>query len=275
MSSLEQLLQAQPRLWRGRQHPHGQRTAPTGDRRLDAFLPGGGWPLGSLTELLTPPPGGGELSLVLPSVRRLTAEAHWVALVAPPFLPYSPALARAGVALSRVLIVQPEHARDAAWAAEQLLRSGGFRAVLSWLPHASTTQLRRLQLAAEAGHDAWALVYRPESTLDTASPAALRLHYQPADARRRRPAQLQVVKCRGANPGTLSLGGPGAAPCSQQPAAPPSPQQRLPQQRLPQRGLPQQRLPQHRLPSPTLTAHAARQEALPFAGLPPDAANDG
>ncbi|MEM7379194.1 MAG: hypothetical protein AAF460_17030, partial [Pseudomonadota bacterium] len=172
----------------------------------------------------------------------------------------SPALARAGVALSQVLIVQPEHARDAAWATEQLLRSGGVRAVLSWLSHVSTTQLRRLQLAAEAGNDVWALVYRPESAVGTASPAALRLHYQPADAGRRRHAQLRVLKCRGANPGTLTFGRTdrsAAAPRTQQPF-------------LPQRGL-----PQHRLSHPTLTAHTGRQEALPFASLPPDAANDG
>lgn len=205
MSSLEQLLRAQPRLWRGRQHPHGQRTAPTGNRRLDAFLPGGGWPLGSLTELLTPSPGCGEFSLVTPSLRKLTTEQHWVALVAPPLLPYPPALVRAGVALSHLLVVQPEQADDAAWAAEQLLRSGGFRAVLAWLPDTTTTQLRRLQLAAEAGGDVWGLVYRPESAAGSASPAALRLHYQASDAARAHGPRLQVIKCRGGNPGTLAL----------------------------------------------------------------------
>ncbi|MEM6985921.1 MAG: translesion DNA synthesis-associated protein ImuA [Pseudomonadota bacterium] len=206
MSSLEQLRRAQPRLWRGRQHPHGQRTAATGDSRLDAFLPGGGWPLGALTEVLAPPPGCGEFSLLLPSLRHLTRNDHWTALVAPPLLPYPPALARAGVALSRLLIIQPEQPQDAAWAAEQLLRSGGFRAVLAWLPRAKLTQLRRLQLAAEAGNDTWALAYRPESAIGDASPAALRLRFQPADTARARNAQLHVLKCRGGNPGSLEIG---------------------------------------------------------------------
>ncbi len=205
MSTLEQLLQAQPRLWRGRQHPQGQRTEPSGDARLDAFLPGGGWPLGVLTELLSPPPGGGEFSLVTPSLARLTQARDWVALVAPPLLPYPPALVRAGIDLNHLLVVQPKHPADAPWAAEQLLRSGSFRAVLAWLPHTSTTQLRRLQLAAEAGGDVWALAYRPESALGSASPAALRLHWQPAAETEQLGPQLHVIKCRGENPGSLML----------------------------------------------------------------------
>lgn len=206
MHPLDQLLQAQPRLWRGRQHPQGQRTEPSGNARLDAFLPGGGWPLGALTELLTPPSGGGEFSLLMPSLKRLTAQQEWVALVAPPWLPYPPALARAGIDLSHLLVVQPDQPTEAAWATEQLLRSGGFRAVLAWLPRVSTTRLRRLQLAAEAGGDVWALVYRPESALGEASPAALRLHFSAATSPEHGGPQLQVVKCRGDNPGSLLLG---------------------------------------------------------------------
>jgi len=81
MHPLDQLLQAQPRLWRGRQHPQGQRTEPSGNARLDAFLPGGGWPLGALTELLTPPSGGGEFSLLMPSLKRL--RLHFSAATSP------------------------------------------------------------------------------------------------------------------------------------------------------------------------------------------------
>ncbi len=215
MHSLDQLLQSQPLLWRGNKHPTAQRTAPTGSAALDAFLPGGGWPLGSLTELLSPGTGSGELSLLTPALARETACGERVALVAPPLPPYPPALAAAGVLLSRLWIISPEppasHAKtkgnnsgkEALWAAEQLLRSGTFKAVLVWLPQATPTQLRRLQLAAETGGSCWALAYRPEHTADQSSPAALRLQW---DKR-----HLRVLKCRGSNPGQLQL---------QQPAPP-------------------------------------------------------
>jgi len=153
----------------------------------------------------------------MPSLKRLTAQQEWVALVAPPWLPYPPALARAGIDLSHLLVVQPDQPTEAAWATEQLLRSGGFRAVLAWLPRVSTTRLRRLQLAAEAGGDVWALVYRPESALGEASPAALRLHFSAATSplhqhpdaaarrpRRRRRATAAARPCRPAR--TTPLG---------------------------------------------------------------------
>lgn len=205
MPSLDQLLKAQPLLWRGNQHPTAQRTAPTGQARLDAFLPGGGWPLGALTELHVPGPGSGELSLLTPALAQETARGERVALVAPPAPPYPPALAAAGVVLSQLWIVSPNTAssdkkhqsKEALWSAEQLLRSGTFAAVLVWLPQATPTQLRRLQLAAETGGSCWALAYRPEYTAGQSSPAALRLHWDNL--------HLRVLKCRGSNPGQLRL----------------------------------------------------------------------
>ncbi len=207
MHSLEQLLQSQSQLWRGNQHPSAQRTAPTGRAALDAFLPGGGWPLGALTELLSPGPGSGELSLTTPALARATASGQRVALVAPPVPPYPPALAAAGVDLSQLWVITPElgnsrqaqkkAGKEALWAAEQLLRSGSFAAVLVWLPQATPTQLRRLQLAAETGGSCWALAYRPARSAAESSPAALRLQWDSQ--------LLSVLKCRGGNPGQLQL----------------------------------------------------------------------
>ncbi|MGB0864861.1 MAG: translesion DNA synthesis-associated protein ImuA [Granulosicoccaceae bacterium] len=202
MASLDQLLQGQPLLWRGHQHPVAQRTAPTGQARLDAFLPGGGWPLGALTELHVPGLGGGELSLLTPALAQQTTRGERVALVAPPAPPYPPALAAAGVVLSQLWVISPEDkaspdGKDALWSAEQLLRSGSFAVVLVWLPRATPTQLRRLQLAAETGGGCWAMAYRPEHSAEQSSPAALRLLW--------RQQQLQVLKCRGSNPGQLQL----------------------------------------------------------------------
>ena len=60
---------------------------PSGFGPLDAQLPGGGWPAGTLTELITRDAGVGELRLLVPLLRRLTAERRTVVLLAPPHLP--------------------------------------------------------------------------------------------------------------------------------------------------------------------------------------------
>jgi protein ImuA len=43
----------------------------SGHAALDAQLPGGGWPVGALTELLLPHPGVGELRLLAPALAAL------------------------------------------------------------------------------------------------------------------------------------------------------------------------------------------------------------
>ena len=72
--SREQALAAlldDPKLWRGGEHA-GLRTEATGHPDFDRLLPGGGWPVGAVSELLLPHPGVGELQLVLPWLARLT-----------------------------------------------------------------------------------------------------------------------------------------------------------------------------------------------------------
>lgn len=168
---------------------------PSGWAELDAQLPGGGWPVGALTECLLDAHGIGELSLWLPALRAVTQNRRYAAFIAPPFIPYAPALRQHGVSLERVLIVETE--TDALWAAEQTLRCAAFGVVLIW-PGACPTdkQLRRLQLAAETGRTVGA-VYRPLSAARSPSPAALRLKLQ-ADAHG---LSIVVHKCRGGRSG--------------------------------------------------------------------------
>lgn len=146
---------------------------PTGFDALDAHLPGGGWPRRALTELLVDTPGVGELSLLMPLFRAATDE-RWIAWIAPPYLPYAPALADAGLPLHRLLLLNPENHAACLWAARQALASGGCHAVLAWLGRADTAALRRLQLAAEASATPLFL-FRPTSAACQPSPAPLRL----------------------------------------------------------------------------------------------------
>jgi hypothetical protein len=155
-----------------------QTSIPTGFEALDQLLPGGGWPAGTITEILSGQEGIGALSLMLPALARLSRSDRWLAWVAPPYIPYAPALAAGGIDLSHMLFIRPRANTDKLWAVEQALRSGTCGAVLTWLGDADTTTLRRLQLAAEAGGSC-GLLFRPERTIRQASPAPLRLHLEP------------------------------------------------------------------------------------------------
>lgn len=177
----------------------------TGIDGLDAALPWGGYPRGALTELLHAADGIGELSLLLPSLRRLAdgprADGHRIALIAPPYLPYPPALAQAGLPLDRFSWVVPSAERTL-WTAEQCLRAGCLGGVLLWSTTGDDRALRRLQLAAEQG-GAHAWLFRPLKHAANASPAALRLRVERQ--------QVEVIKCRGAVLRGVFGRGPGQA----------------------------------------------------------------
>lgn len=146
---------------------------PTGFSVLDAELPGSGWPRDAIIELLPDQPGIGELQLILPMLR-LAPPAHWVAWVAPPFVPYAPSLAASGLDLGRLLLIQPNDHVQALWAARQALSSGACHAVVLWSRHLNNAALRRLQLTAETTATPLFL-YRPGSAARAPSPAGLRL----------------------------------------------------------------------------------------------------
>lgn len=172
----------------------------TGHARLDAELPGGGWPLGAMTELLQPMADGAVWSLLLPALA-----AHWqasgetVVLVRPPHEPFIPALSAAGLPAQAVLWVRAETATAALWAAEQALRCADVGSVVTWLPGARTADLRRLQGAAARRAGSLLFVLRPEGAAASASPARLRAAVRVARAREGAASRLQIniLKRRG------------------------------------------------------------------------------
>lgn len=216
-AALENLLR-NPRVWRARstapaQAPQGW---PSGYRKLDRVLPGGGWPRHALTEILVGHHGTGELRLLMPALARLSragqeddaGKAGWVTWIAPPFQPYPPALSEWGIDLSRLLVVHPKHGTDTLWAAEQALASGNCAAVLLWPgeinkdgPRTGTVSInfsRRLQLAAEKGRS-WAVAFRPLAARSEISAAALRLEL----AKGERGTDIRILKSRGGRPAAL------------------------------------------------------------------------
>lgn len=184
-------------IWRGGAMPSASGDGiPTGFPALDGLLPGGGWPRGALSEILTPGEGIGALSLLMPALARLSRSPKWLAWIAPPHIPYAAALAGFGIDVSRVLLVHDRQGRDNLWAVEQALRSGACGAVIAWLEAVPRGVLRRLQLAAETG-DSCGVLFRPQRLAAEPSPAALRLSLEPLAQGTR----VQVLKCRGGWPG--------------------------------------------------------------------------
>jgi protein ImuA len=188
-----------PGVWRGHELvPVKARS--TGHAALDALLPGGGWPIGALTEFVPLVEGIGEVDVLRSALKQLCDEKRHIVFVRPPYIPYAPALLRAGLPLPRVLWIDAAQDEDARWAAEQTLREGAAGAVLLWSPAIADRPLRRLQLAAEAGQSL-AFIYRPAVTLNNSSPAALRIVLRPAPSA----LAVEVLKARGGRAGSVSL----------------------------------------------------------------------
>jgi len=195
MAALEEILQRQP-VWLGRAPQWAVPAVPTGFQALDSELPGGGWPSGALTEILGSQQGIGELQLVLPALAALTWAGKRVVWLAPPHLPYAPALAAAGINLSQLVVVRAPGRRDALWAAEQALRAGCCHALLGWFRRAGYDDLRRLAVAAE-GSAAWIALFRPREAAAESSPACLRLALEYADTPDGDALSVRILKRRG------------------------------------------------------------------------------
>jgi protein ImuA len=200
------------RIWRGRGNvaTAARAVIPTGFRELDRALPGGGWPLGAITEIFVAGYGIGELELLMPALAALTKEEpakpkKWVAWIAPPFVPYAPALQQHGVNIDRLLMIHPTSGgKSRLWAIEQAVRSGSSAGVFAWVTAADDVILRRLQLAAE-DQGCWLLLFRPANARLERSPAALRIVVSQVQSHAA--TRVEIVKCRGGRPGVVDVAG--------------------------------------------------------------------
>ncbi|MGF6636471.1 translesion DNA synthesis-associated protein ImuA [Paraburkholderia sp. MM6662-R1] len=167
-----------PSLWRASQLARGRgRIVETGYPALSAELPGGGWPVGTLVDLLVPHAGIGELRLLRPA---LAAGGDGpVALLQPPHTPNGLGLSYIGLPLKEMLLVKARKTADALWSAEQILRAGSCGALVFWAQYAQASSLRRLHLAAQSSETLFIMV-RPLAAAQDSSPAALRLALRPS-----------------------------------------------------------------------------------------------
>ena len=166
---------ANPAIWRGGDCA----PEPTALPGLpDAGLPGGGWPTGALTEIVLEREGIGEIRLALPALARLQAQGRDVVWIAPPHVPYAPALATAGLDLARLLVVHCKNSPDQLWAYEQALRAPECGAAFAWLGAHDDRVMRRLAVAAREGRT-WGVLWRRPGQHAIASAASLRLALAP------------------------------------------------------------------------------------------------
>lgn len=189
---VESLLQNNPAIWRMGDYQHYATPGlATGYPQLDRILPERGWPKNALVEIITPRWGIGELKLLLPLMRSVTEQKRYLLWVAPPYIPYAPALAEAGVDIDYVIVIKPEiSCKDALWSMEKALQSQACGLVLAWLNWLPNGMVRRLQLAAESGNSLGVL-FRQFNHKH--SPAALRLQLNSSPGG----VNLQVLKARG------------------------------------------------------------------------------
>ena len=207
MANLHTLFSKFPtQVWRGTQgHSAGTKRS-TGYESLDKAL-GGGWPVGSLVEVLAQGPGLGELSLVMPAVAACTRNGQGAAWLPAESLPYAPALVQVGRDLRHLLVSSVQDDRQRLWAAEQCLRSGACAAVImAPFAQAPDRSLRRLKLAAATGGSIGFLL-RSAGTMLQPSPASLRLSVE----REAHDIRITLLKCHGQPPRSVRLqsGGSG------------------------------------------------------------------
>jgi protein ImuA len=164
----------------------------TGHPALDAQLPGGGWPVGSMVEILQRQAGPHGWQLLLPALAQaIGRHAGPVVLVGAPYEPFGPSLRAQGLPGERLLCVRAEKSAARLWACEQALRCAEVAAVIGWLPQARSAELRRLHMAAQQC-SRLLFVFRGIDARHDASPARLRLLLEGVDS-----LQLHILKRRG------------------------------------------------------------------------------
>ena len=187
----------------------------SGIPQLDHLLPHRGFRPGSVVEIVSTVPGISGSVLAMHCLQQLLQQPG-ACVVVDTLHQFNPAAAAvAGISLNRVMLIRPPlHDQrsqqavrsDLLWSLEQSARCPGVSAVLCWLDRASSTVLRRLQLAVESS-GVTVFLMRPASCLRLTSWADVRLCCEPAFAVSGSCVNVRVVHSRHAveHHGVVSL----------------------------------------------------------------------
>jgi cell division inhibitor SulA len=173
-----------------------------------------------LIEMVSERWGVGELQLFLPLMRHLIARGNWVLWIAPPYSPYAPGLAQAGIDLRRILIVGGSNAplrseafwgkkaapepvsserlssKEALWSMEKALQTQHCGLVLAWHSQLPQPTLRRLQLAAITGKTL-GVVFMSKNSEHSPSSMRLKIKNSESDGAEAAYAEVSLLKARG------------------------------------------------------------------------------
>lgn len=182
MTSSSATISKQPDLpsgvWRASEQDSANvRTSCTGYDPLNEWLPGAGWPLGNLIEILTDAPGSGELGLIAPALVQLPTKRP-IVLLNPPGVPNTASWQQWQIASERLWWLAPKTLSDSWWSAETVLRSQAFAALLAWIDPIDDHALRRLHSCAQSSQTL-VFVFRPQTAAQHFSPCPLRLLLKP------------------------------------------------------------------------------------------------
>ncbi|WP_134497319.1 ImuA family protein [Microvirga pakistanensis] len=194
------------------------RPLPFGLKPLDAHLPGGGLARGVLHEMIEAGHASefaGCTTLFTAGIAaRLKGPVLWCLTRRDLF---APGLLRAGLHPDRVIYAEAEREREILPLIEEGLREKGLAAVIGEVTRMGLTASRRLQLAAEAtGVTAlvirrwWTLAEKDLVHLPTAAATRWRIapapsELMPAPGLGRERWQVELLRCRGAEPRTWIL----------------------------------------------------------------------
>ncbi len=175
---------------------------PLGQPAIDAALPWGGLPLGTLHEVRGGLASGFTAFLAGRFLNRPGALV-WCADAALERCHgrlYGPGLGRFGIDAARLLLVRCRGQREVLWAAHEALRSTAVTAVVMELEALDLLAGRRLQLAAEAGKTA-GLLLRFGRADSGPSAAVTRWRAEPCVLDSRRCWSLDLWRVKGGAPG--------------------------------------------------------------------------
>ncbi|MBA2660505.1 MAG: translesion DNA synthesis-associated protein ImuA [Nitrosospira sp.] len=182
------------RIWRGDALGSSpDQVVSSGFNELDKALPGGGWSTHSLTELLLPAEGLGEIRLLNQSLKYVTQSGRNILLINPPHIPYMNAWENLHIDSRRILTVRACKPAERLWVIEQGIKSGAFGAVICWLSDANPQAMRKLQIIARTTASL-VFLFRPVSAQFEPSAAPLRILLSPA---RRHTLSIRLLKRRG------------------------------------------------------------------------------
>lgn len=175
------------------------RTQSTGFAELDALLPGGGWPVSGLVEIVSRHKAIGELQLLMPLLRQRSHQAQSLLWITPPYTLHGPALANSGINIRNSFVIPAQtRCNNALWSIEKALQSSECGMVLAWQSWLSARVVRRLQLAATEGNTLGVLFHqRPVPH----SPASLQLEIcaEPIAADGSRQLTIRLLKAKGSH----------------------------------------------------------------------------